>query len=57
MPEEKLFFAARALGTNTNEYNEIVPREADWRKADEGKWRVLQREGEYGMKGGIKNCY
>lgn len=46
MPEEKLFFAVWAPGTNTNEYNEIVPREADWRKADEGKGRKKESEGE-----------
>lgn len=37
MPEEKLFSDVQALETNSNEYNETVPRDADRKKAREEK--------------------
>lgn len=44
MPEEKLFLDVQALETNSNEYNETVPRDEDWRKTRERKKRLLVKE-------------
>lgn len=42
--KKNVFLAQQAPGTNSGEYNEAVPREADWRKANEEKKSELERK-------------